>query len=221
MRLLLVEDDRKTSAFLKKGLSEEGYVVDIFHDGASGLEHALSGDYQLIILDVMLPEMEGWEVLAHLRRQGSTVPVLMLTAMDAVQHRIRGLSSGADDYLVKPFAFGELIARIRAVTRRKSEKAEDVLSYEDLRLDRRAAEVTRASELLTLTVKEFTLLELFLERQGEVLTRTLIAEAVWDMAFDMDSNVIDVSIRRLRCKVDDPFERKLIHTVRGRGYVLR
>lgn len=220
MKLLVVEDDPKTARFLKKGLGEEGFVVDVCHDGHEGLEAALSGQYELMVLDVMLPIMDGWQVLGELRSRASAMPVVMLTAQDAVAHRIRGLSHGADDYLVKPFAFGELTARIRAVLRRHTGPAHQVLQFEDLKVDGKRGYATRAGGKVELTAKEFQLLELLLRHQGEVLSRTYIAEAVWEMSFDGDSNVIDVNIRRLRAKVDDAHERKLIHTVRGRGYVI-
>ncbi|GAM98285.1 DNA-binding heavy metal response regulator [alpha proteobacterium U9-1i] len=221
MKLLVVEDDPKAASFLKKGLGEEGFVVDVCHDGQDGLHSALSGQYTLMVLDVMLPIMDGWSVLKEMREQGCNIPVLMLTAQDSVAHRIRGLSHGADDYLVKPFAFGELAARIRAVLRRNGAAQTATLKIEDLTLDPKSSLVERAGVKLELTAKEAQLLELLLRHQGEVLSRTYIAEAVWEMTFDSDSNVIDVNIRRLRAKVDDPHERKLIHTVRGRGYVIR
>lgn len=221
MKLLVVEDDRKAASFLKKGLGEEGYVVDVCHDGRDGLECVLTGQYGLIILDVMLPDLDGWGVLHEMRARGCQIPVLMLTAQDAVAHRIRGLSLGADDYLVKPFAFGELAARIKAVLRRIGAAPSASLGIDDLTLDPASGLATRAGRSLELTAKELQLLELLLRHQGEVLSRTYIAEAVWEMTFESDSNVIDVNIRRLRVKVDDPFERKLIHTVRGRGYVVR
>lgn len=220
MKLLVVEDDPKTAKFLKKGLGEEGFVVDVCHDGHDGLQAALSGQYGLMVLDVMLPIMDGWRVLDELRTRASQMPVLMLTAQDAVAHRIRGLSHGADDYLVKPFAFGELAARIRAVLRRNGGIVHHALRFEDLSVDTQRGQAERCGAKLELTAKELQLLELLLRHQGEVLSRTYIAEAVWEMTFDGDSNVIDVNIRRLRAKVDDPHERKLIHTVRGRGYVL-
>lgn len=221
MKLLVVEDDRKAASFLKKGLTEEGYVVDVCHDGSRGLEAVMTGQYGLVVLDVMLPEMDGWGVLHEMRGQGCEIPVLMLTAQDSVSHRIRGLSLGADDYLVKPFAFGELTARIKAVLRRNSGAPSFALRIEDLTLDPHRGLAERGGQSLELTAKELQLLELLLRHQGEILSRTYIAEAVWEMTFDGDSNVIDVNIRRLRAKVDDPFERKLIHTVRGRGYVIR
>jgi two-component system, OmpR family, copper resistance phosphate regulon response regulator CusR len=221
MKLLVVEDDPKAARFLKKGLGEEGFVVDVCHDGEHGLQAAWTGQYGLMVLDVMLPTMDGWGVVEEMRARSCDTPVLMLTALDSVAHRIRGLSHGADDYLVKPFAFGELTARIRAVLRRRSGTSDKALRFEDLVVDAKRGFAERGDRLLDLTPKELQLLELLLLHQGEILTRTYIAETVWEMTFDGDSNIIDVNIRRLRAKADDPFERKLIHTVRGRGYVLR
>ncbi len=222
MKLLVVEDDQAAASFLRRGLGEEGFVVDVCGDGEEGLHAALTGQYSLMVLDVMLPVMNGWDVLHEIRARKCAMPVLMLTALDAVNHRIQGLSEGADDYLVKPFAFGELAARVRAVLRRNAAALSgEQLSFDDLTLDAKRNHVERAGTPLRLTAKEFQLLELLLQHQGKVLSRTFIAECVWEMSFDGDSNVIDVNIKRLRAKVDDPFERKLIHTVRGRGYVLR
>jgi two-component system copper resistance phosphate regulon response regulator CusR len=222
MKLLVVEDDQAAASFLRKGLGEEGFVVDVCGDGEEGLHAALTGQYSLMVLDVMLPVMNGWDVLHEIRARNCAMPVLMLTALDAVNHRIHGLSEGADDYLVKPFAFGELAARVRAVLRRNAAALSgEQMSFEDLTLDSKRNHVERAGTPLRLTAKEFQLLELLLQHQSKVLSRTFIAESVWEMSFDGDSNVIDVNIKRLRAKVEDPFERKLIHTVRGRGYVLR
>ena len=221
MKLLVVEDDPKAARFLKKGLSEEGFVVDVCDDGERALEAALTGQYRLMVLDVMLPSLDGWSVVERMRAQSCDTPVLMLTALDSVAHRIRGLSHGADDYLVKPYAFGELAARIHAVLRRRSSSVAPTLQFEDLLVDSKRGFAERGGRKLDLTVKELQLLELLLLHRGDILTRTFIAETVWEMSFDGDSNVIDVNIRRLRVKVDDPFERKLVHTVRGRGYVLR
>jgi two-component system, OmpR family, copper resistance phosphate regulon response regulator CusR len=221
MKLLLAEDDAKTAAFLRTGLTEQGFVVDVTGDGEEALQLALSIGYSVIILDVMLPERDGWSILASYRRAGGHAPVLFLTARDAVPDRVKGLDLGADDYLVKPFAFSELLARLRSLLRRRAGPAPELLQYADLALDVRRHQATRGGAALELTPKEFLLLALLLEHQGDVLSRTLIAEQVWDMAFDSDSNVVDVHIRRLRGKVDDLFERKLIHTVRGLGYVLR
>jgi two-component system copper resistance phosphate regulon response regulator CusR len=221
MKLLVVEDDPKAARFLKKGLGEEGFVVDVCHDGQNGLDAALTGQYGLMVLDVMLPAIDGWRVIEEMRAQSCDTPVIMLTALDSVAHRIRGLSSGADDYLVKPYAFGELTARIRAMLRRQSGLTAQTLHFDDLSIDAKRGYAERGGRTLDLTPKELQLLELLLLHQGEILTRTYIAESVWEMTYEGDSNVIDVNIRRLRAKADDPFERKLIHTVRGRGYVLR
>lgn len=221
MKLLVAEDDARTAAFLGTGLTEQGFVVDITGDGEEALQLALSVDYAAIILDVMLPERDGWSILTCYRRAGGEAPVLFLTARDAVPDRVKGLDLGADDYLVKPFAFSELLARVRSLLRRRGGTRPELLQYADLSLDVRRHQATRGGAVLELTPKEFLLLALLIEHQGDVLSRTLIAEQVWDMAFDSDSNVVDVHIRRLRSKVDDPFERKLIHTVRGLGYVLR
>ena len=221
MKLLVVEDDPKAASFLKKGLGEEGFVVDVCPDGEDGLQAALTGQYGLMVLDVMLPSMDGWSVVEEMRSRSCDTPVLMLTALDSVPHRIRGLTGGADDYLVKPYAFGELTARIRAVLRRRAGVLAQAMAFEDLVVDAKRGYAERNGAKLDLTAKELQLLELLLLHRGEILTRTYIAESVWEMSFDGDSNVIDVNIRRLRAKADDPFERKLIHTVRGRGYVLR
>jgi two-component system, OmpR family, copper resistance phosphate regulon response regulator CusR len=221
MKLLIVEDDRKTVSFLSNGLSEEGYVVNCCFDGDIALEMIAAEEHDLIILDVLLPGLDGWSVLRQSRQRGCATPIVMLTARDAVEYRVKGLSMGADDYLVKPFAFAELLARVRAVLRRKSAPDQSVLSYDDLQVDTRRHKVFRGKMAIDLSAKEILLLDLLLRHQGEVLSRTYIAESVWDMNFDSDSNVIDVNIRRLRSKVDDPFYRKLIHTVRGRGYVVR
>ena len=221
MKLLLVEDDEKTASFLRTGLTEQGFIVDVAGDGEEALHLALATSYALVILDVMLPGRNGWAVLGAYRQAGGQAPVLFLTARDAVQDRVKGLDLGADDYLVKPFAFSELLARVRSLLRRRSASTPERLQFEDLSLDMRRHQVLRGDLPIELTPKEFLLLALLLEHQGDVLSRTLIAEQVWDMAFDSDSNVVDVHIRRLRAKLDDPFERKLIHTVRGLGYVLR
>ena len=221
MKILVVEDEPKTGDYLQQGLREAGFVVDLARDGAEGLHLALTEAYDLAVLDVMLPIIDGWQVLQGIRRAGKEMPVLFLTARDAVDDRVKGLELGADDYLVKPFAFSELLARVRSLLRRGSKATEpDVLRAADLELDLRRRRVTRAGRKIDLTSKEFALLELLLRRQGEVLPRSLIASQVWDMNFDSDTNVIEVAIRRLRAKVDDGFEAKLIRTARGMGYVL-
>jgi len=221
MRILVVEDEPKTGDYLKQGLAEAGFMVDLARDGLDGLHLALTEAYDLAVLDVMLPGIEGWQVLQGIRKAGKDMPVLFLTARDSVDDRVKGLELGADDYLVKPFAFSELLARVRTLLRRgyKTKEA-DVLRAADLELDLMRRRVTRNGKKIDLTLKEFSLLELLLRRQGEVLPRSLIASQVWDMNFDSDTNVIEVAIRRLRAKVDDSFELKLIHTVRGMGYVL-
>jgi two-component system, OmpR family, copper resistance phosphate regulon response regulator CusR len=219
MKILVVEDETKTAKFLKKGLSEAGYVVDVAGGGLEGLHLALEVDFDLIILDVMLPGLDGWHVLARLREAGGKALVLMLTARDAVYERVRGFELGADDYLVKPFAFSELLARVRSLLRRSTPRAQETLRMADLEIDLLRHRATRAGHKIDLTAKEFLLLTLLARRAGEVLSRTLIAETVWDMNFDSDTNVVDVNVRRLRSKVDDPFPVKLIHTVRGAGYV--
>ena len=221
MRILIVEDEPKTGDYLKQGLVEAGFVVDLVRDGTDGLHQALTQRYDLTILDVMLPGMDGWSVLAAIRRSGNDLPVLFLTARDQVDDRVKGLELGADDYLVKPFAFSELLARVRTLLRRGSKVATtETLRVADMELDLLRRRVSRAGRRIDLTAKEFALLELLLRRQGEVLPRSLIASQVWDMNFDSDTNVIEVAMRRLRAKIDDGFEPKLIRTVRGMGYVL-
>jgi two-component system copper resistance phosphate regulon response regulator CusR len=220
MKILLIEDEKKTAAYLRKGLTENGLAVDVAGDGDQGLQLALAGAYGLIILDVMLPQRDGWSVLAELRRAGRTTPVLFLTARDAVRDRVKGLELGADDYLVKPFAFSELLARVRTILRRGTAGPADVLRVGDLEIDLLRRRATRAGVRLDLTPKEFLLLALFARHPGEALSRELLAEQVWDMASVGDTNVVDVHVRRMRAKVDDPFAQKLIRTVRGVGYVL-
>jgi two-component system copper resistance phosphate regulon response regulator CusR len=220
MRILIVEDEKKTANYLKKGLVENGYVVDVAEDGEDGLHLATTGDYDLVVLDIMLPERDGWSIITEIRRAGKQTPVLFLTARDSVADRVKGLEMGADDYLVKPFAFSELLARVRSILRRGPARQPEVLKIADLELDLVKHKASRAGQRLDLTPKEFALLSLLVRRAGEALSRTLIAEQVWDMNFDSDNNVIDVAIRRLRRKMDDPYPRKLVHTVRGVGYVL-
>lgn len=220
MKILVVEDEAKAAAYLGQGLRESGFVVDLAADGIDGLHLGATGDYDLVILDVMLPGRDGWAVMTELRASGIATPILYLTARDAVQDRVRGLELGADDYLIKPFAFSELLARIRTILRRGTARPPVVSRVADLAIDPDRHKATRADTPLDLTPKEFLLLALLARRTGEVLSRTLIAEQIWDMNFDFDSNVVEVHVRRLRQKVDDPFPGKLIHTVRGVGYVL-
>lgn len=219
MRILIVEDEAKTAAYLRKGFTESGFTVELAANGRDGLHLALTEDFDLILLDVMLPGLDGWSILQSLRLS-KTTPVLMLTARGEVEERVRGLELGADDYLVKPFAFSELLARVRALARRGHAAQADRIKVADLEVDLRQRKVIRGSCRITLTAKEFGLLSLLIRRSGEVLPRTLIAEKVWDMNFDSDTNVVDVAIRRLRAKVDEPFGNRLIHSVRGVGYVL-
>ena len=221
MKILLVEDEPKTGEYLRQGLSEAGFVVDWTQDGAEGLNLALQSFYDLVILDVMLPGLDGWQVLQSLRGRGLQMPVLFLTARDEVTDRVKGLELGADDYLVKPFSFAELLARVRTILRRGRGGAESTtLRVADLELDLLRRRVHRSGRRIDLTAKDFGLLELLMRRHGEVLPRSLIASQVWDMNFDSDSNVIEVAVRRLRVKIDEGHEVKLIHTVRGMGYVL-
>lgn len=220
MRILVIEDESKTAEYLRKGLSEHGYIVDVCHDGEEGIYQSTSLEYDIIILDVMLPKSDGWTVLAGIRKAGKKTPVLFLTARDAVYDRVKGLELGADDYLIKPFAFFELLARVRSVLRRAPARQPEVLRVADLEIDLLKRKAFRGPTRLELTPKEFALLTFLAQRKGEVLSRTLLAEQVWDMNFDSNTNIVDVAIRRLRKKADDPFPRKLIHTVRGMGYVL-
>jgi two-component system copper resistance phosphate regulon response regulator CusR len=219
MRILVIEDEPKTGAYLKKGLEESGYSVDLANDGADGLLLAQEQDYDVIVLDVMLPTMDGWAVLKVLRATHTT-PVLFLTARDDVNDRVRGLELGGDDYLVKPFAFVELLARVRTLARRGPPRESELLVVGDLEMDINRRRVKRGATRIDLTPREFSLLQLLLRRQGEVLSRTQIASYVWDMNFDSDTNVVEVAIRRLRAKIDDAFPVKLIQTVRGVGYVI-
>jgi two-component system, OmpR family, copper resistance phosphate regulon response regulator CusR len=220
MKILIVEDEPKTGDYLRQGLTEAGYVTDLARTGPDGLALALEGSYDLVLLDGMLPGLDGRDVLRRLRAAGHDTPVLFLTARDSVEDRVEGLELGADDYLVKPFAFAELLARVRTLTKRGRAAVTGTLRAADLELDPMKRRATRAGRRIDLTAKEFALLELLLRRQGEVLPRSLIASQVWDMNFDSDTNVVDVAVRRLRAKIDDDFEVKLIRTVRGMGYVL-
>jgi two-component system copper resistance phosphate regulon response regulator CusR len=219
MHVLVIEDELKTAAYLRQGLSENGFIVEVCTNGEDGLHQALTVENDLIILDVMLPKRDGWSILASLRQAGKQTPVLFLTARDQVHDRVKGLELGADDYLVKPFDFAELLARIWTILRRGPARQPEVLQVADLQLDLPRRKATRGRLRLDLTVKEFALLELLARHRGETLSRTIIVEQVWDVNFDSDFNVLEVAIRRLRSKVDDPFSKKLIHTVRGVGYV--
>lgn len=221
MKLLVVEDEIKTGQYLKKGLSEAGLIVDLACTGMDGHHQAVTEKYDLIILDVMLPDIDGWHILKTLRSNGDLTPVLFLSAKDSTEDKVKGLELGADDYLAKPFVFAELIARVRTLLRRGIPNQElDTLTIANMTLDLKRRSAIREGQRINLTNKEFSLLELLLRRQGEVLPRSLIASQVWDMNFDSDTNVIDVAIRRLRSKIDSNFQPKLIHTVRGMGYVL-
>ena len=221
MRILVVEDEQKMAAFIKRGLEEEGAAVDVAPDGEEGLFLALNGSYDLIILDISLPRMDGLEVCRRLRLERVTTPILLLTARDSVEMKVSGLDSGADDYLTKPFAFAELLARLRALNRRNRAEVNMRLEIGDLQLDPLTRRVTRGGRLIQLTSKEFALLECFMRHPDQVLSRTILAEKVWDETFDAFTNVIDVYVNYLRNKVDRDFSPKLIHTVRGAGYVLR
>ncbi|HUW37785.1 MAG TPA: heavy metal response regulator transcription factor [Rhodocyclaceae bacterium] len=220
MKILIIEDEPKTAAFLARGFAEEGYVVDVATDGADGFHLAATGDYAVIVLDIMLPKHDGWWVLQEIRKYRQDQPVILLTALDAVSDRVKGLNSGADDYLVKPFAFSELLARVRNTLRRAPARQAEVLRLADLEMDLLRHKASRAGKQVDLAPQEYRFLEYLLRHPGEVLTRTRLAEQVWDMNFDGGSNVVDAAIRRLRRKVDDPHQRKLIHTLRGVGYVL-
>jgi len=221
MKILIVEDENKIGDYLRQGLTEAGFVVDLARNGLDGQHLAMTEDYDLLILDVMLPDVDGWQILKSLREAGRKVPVLFLTARDTIDDRVKGLELGADDYLVKPFAFAELLARVRTLLRRGATPAgETTLTVANLELDLMRRRVTRAGQRIQLTAKEFALLELLIRRRGEVLPRSLIASQVWDMNFDSNTNVIDVAIRRLRAKIDEDFEPRLIQTLRGMGYML-
>ncbi len=221
MKILIVEDEPKAGEYLRQGLGEAGFVVDLAHNGNDGLHLALQGTYDLVILDVMLPGLNGWQVLQSMRQHGLQMPAMFLTARDQVEDRVKGLELGADDYLIKPFSFAELLARVRTILRRgRSGTESTTLRVADLELDLLRRRVTRAGKRIDLTAKEFGLLELLMRRSGEVLPRSLIASQVWDMNFDSDTNVIEVAMRRLRIKIDEGQDVKLIQTVRGMGYVL-
>ena len=221
MRILLVEDDRKVASFIQNGLAEEGYAVDLAADGEMGLAMGLDRLHDVIVLDVMLPGNPGFQVLRELRQAHVETPVLLLTARDTVEDKVRGLDAGADDYLTKPFAFAELLARVRALLRRRTTERAPLLQVEDLVLDPATRAVKRGGEAIPLTNREFSLLEYLMRNAGRVLTRTAIAEHVWDYSFDSETNVIDVYVNYLRKKIDTGRDRKLIHTVRGVGYVLK
>jgi two-component system copper resistance phosphate regulon response regulator CusR len=221
MNILVIEDEPKTRAYLAKGLTENGYQVDRAGNGEEGFRMAREGACDLLILDVMLPGRDGWSILTDLRQSGRQFPILFLTARDSVEDRVRGLESGADDYLVKPFAFVELLARVHSLLRRGSARPSEVLQIADLEIDPIHHKAQRSGQKLELTPKEFSLLYNLASRTGDVLSRTFLAERVWNMDFDSDTNVVDVHVRRLRSKVDDPFSQKLIRTVRGVGYVLK
>lgn len=221
MRVLLIEDETKAAAFLAQGLSESGYAVEVAADGVVGAELARGGQFELLIVDVMLPKKDGWSVVQEVRGAGNRTPILFLTARDSVKDRVKGLELGADDYLVKPFAFSELLARVRSLLRRVPSATDDVLRFEDLEIDTRRNRAMRSGLPLNLTPKEFLLLTRLARSVGEVVSRSEIVEQVWDLSFEPETNVVDVVVRRLRSKVDDPFPRKLVQTVRGVGYVLK
>ena len=220
MNILVIEDEPKIMNSLEKGLAEKGYSVNAARNGTEGFHLAQKNNYDLLVLDLMLPGKDGWSILTDLRRSGHKLPILCLTARDAVEDRVKGLESGADDYLVKPFAFAELLARVGSLLRRSPSRAGETLQIADLEIDPIRKKTQRSGKKLDLTPKEFSLLHLLSSRTGDVLSRSLLAEQIWEMSFESDTNVVDVHVRRLRSKMDDPFPRKLIHTVRGVGYVL-
>jgi len=221
VRLLVIEDHEQTATLLRRGLSEAGYVVEVSSDGIDGLRKATSAAYDLLIVDIMLPKLDGWGILAGLRENDREMPALVLTARESIDDRVRGLSLGADDYLIKPFSFDELLARVRALLRRRSLPQTNIISIDDFTFDSMRLTVRRGGEPIDLSAKELQLLELLVSHRGEVLSRAFIAEHVWQMSLDSESNVIEVNVARLRKKLDDPFDRKLVHTIKGRGYVLR
>lgn len=221
MRILLIEDEKKTAAFLAKGLREAGFAVEVAKDGEKGLELTHARQHDLLIVDVMLPKRDGWDIVAQLRREGFSKPILFLTARDSVKDRVKGLELGADDYLIKPFAFSELLARVRSALRRSPDRQEEQLKIDDLEIDTRRHKAVRGGVALNLTAKEFLLLVHLVRSASEVVSRAEIVEHVWGINFITDTNVVDVMVRRLRAKVDDPFKKKLIHTIRGAGYVLK
>lgn len=220
MHILIVEDELKTSAFLKRGFSECGVLADVALDGEEGLSLALEGEYDIVILDVMLPKRDGWSVIQEMRRRKNTTPVIMLTARDSVPDRIKGFELGSDDYLIKPFAFSELLVRISAILRRGPVLKEDIIRVADLEIDLIRGRVTREGMRLDLTPKEYALLNMLVRNSGKILTKSAIAESIWNVQHELDSNIVEVHINRLRAKVDGPSEKKLIHTSRGRGYIL-
>lgn len=221
MRILLVEDEKKVARFIQQGLEEEHYAVDVVHDGERGLQMALNENYDLLILDVMLPKLNGLELIKAVRAQQKTTPTLMLTAKSSTEDKVAGLDSGADDYLTKPFAFEELLARVRSLLRRGAQEKSIILRVGDLELDTVTHKAKRGGKTIELTAKEYALLEYLMRNKGRVLSRTLIADHIWDYTFDTGTNIIDVYINHLRHKIDEGFEPKLIHTVRGVGYVIK
>jgi heavy metal response regulator len=221
MRLLVIEDEKKVASFIKKGLEEEHYAVDVAHDGEEGLYLTETNDYDLVVLDLMIPKIHGWEGLKRIRTKKNNVPILVLTARDSIEDKVKGLDSGCDDYLTKPFAFAELLARIRALLRREKAEKEPILRIADLTLSLVTHKVARQGKEIELTSREYTLLEYFMRNPDKVLTRTMISEHVWDYHFDSMTNVIDVYVNYLRRKIDKDFELKLIHTIRGIGYIMK